>query len=65
MKQVSALGRVVDDLFLRLYAKNLSRKYRGACADTEIQMSTLLLLSFSACLLILGALFAPTLLRRI
>jgi hypothetical protein len=62
---VSAL----DGLFLRLYAKNLLRSYRNdpasACTDTEIQMSTIILLAIGGCVMIIGALVAPGLLRKL
>lgn len=58
------LDRALDALFLRLYAKNLGRSSRGepenACTDTEIQVSTMLLLAIGAAILIVGSVFFPS-----
>jgi hypothetical protein len=58
------LFRTLDNLFLRLYAKNLARSFRNdpenACADSEIQMTTIILLSFGAIFLITGVIFFPS-----
>ena len=58
------LNRALEYLFLRLYAKNLSRSTRGdpanACADTEIQVSTILILALGMLALIIGSLFFPS-----
>jgi len=57
------LDRTLDTLFLRLYAKNLTRSFRAepenACADTEIQLSTMLLLTIGALVLLFGTLLFP------
>jgi hypothetical protein len=57
------LDRTLNALFLRLYAKNLSRSTRSepeqACTDTEIQISTMLLLLIGAVILVAGSLLFP------
>jgi uncharacterized Tic20 family protein len=61
--------RTLDTLFLRLYAKNLSRSSRGepenACTDSEIQLSTMLLVLIGAVILIAGSLFFPAYLLKL
>jgi len=60
------LNRTLDALFLRLYAKNLSRSRRSdpanACSDTEIQMSTILILAVALLVLLIGSLLTPAVL---
>jgi hypothetical protein len=64
MRLLRTLNRFLEVLFLRLYARNLSRSYRrepeNACADSEIQLTTIILLSFGALFLILGTLLFPS-----
>ena len=61
--------QALDHLFLRLYAKNLARSFRGepenACADAEIQLSTILLLTIGALILIIGSLLFPQVLTML
>lgn len=63
------LDRGLDYLFLRLYAKNLARSFRSepenASSDTEIQISTMILMAIFAIVLIVGSLLFPGYLRRI
>jgi len=62
------VNRALEYLFLRLYAKNLSRSTRGdpanACDDSEIQMTTILMLALGGLALITGALFFPNSMLR-
>jgi hypothetical protein len=62
------LNQALDSWFLRIYAKNLQRPYRNepenACTDAEVQLSTMLLMAIGVLLLILGATFFPTYLRK-
>jgi hypothetical protein len=57
------LDQKLDVLFLRIYAKNLNRSYRSdpanACTDTEIQMSTIILITALALFLIMGSILFP------
>jgi hypothetical protein len=57
------LNSILDTLFIRLYAKNLSRSTRSdpanACSDTEIQMSTILTLAAALLVLLIGSLLSP------
>ena len=57
----------MECLFLRIYAKNLSRSYRSepanACADTEIAVTTLIILLVSGLFLIAGSALFPHYLR--
>lgn len=64
---MNLLNRTLDLIFLRLYANNLSRSNRGdpanACSDTEIQMTTILILAVGLLVLLIGSLLFPELLR--
>ena len=59
----AVVGEALDRLFLLFYGTNLCRTYRAdpadACDDAEIQISILILLAIGACVIVLGALFAP------
>jgi hypothetical protein len=59
----------LEYLFLRLYAKNLARSYRSepenASTDTEIQVSTMVLLAIFAIVLIVGSVLFPGYLQRL
>lgn len=61
--------RGFEDLFLRLYAKNLARSFRSepenASTDTEIQVSTIVLMAIFAIALIVGSVLPPEYLRRL
>jgi hypothetical protein len=60
---LNQLNRALELVFLRLYAKNLSRSSRSdpanACSDTEIQMSTILILAGGLLVLLIGSLLFP------
>jgi hypothetical protein len=68
MRVLGTLGKALESMFLRIYAKNLSRSFRGepanACTDSEIQMTTMILLSVGALFLIVGSLLFPNYLRQ-
>src|SRR5579883_1568731 len=62
------MGSILKSVFLHLYAANLSRSYRNspadACADSEIQITTMILLLLGGGFLAAGALFFPSFLQR-
>jgi hypothetical protein len=62
------LDRVLEELYLRAYAKNLARRYRNdpanAASDAQIQISTVILVAGFTLFIIVGSLFFPTLLDR-
>ena len=69
MNPRKTLDRGLEYLFLRLYAKNLARSYRSepenASTDTEIQVSTIVLMVIFAIVLIVGSMLFPEYLRRL
>lgn len=62
------LDRLLEDLYLRAYAKNLARSYRSdpanAASDAQIRISTLILIASFILFIVLSSLFFPSLLRR-
>ena len=62
------LNRLLEDLYLRAYAKNLARSYRSdpvnAASDTQIQISTLILIVTFILFLAGSSLFFPDFLQR-
>jgi hypothetical protein len=64
---LKSVNRKLDALFLRLYANNLARSFRSdpanACADSEIQMTTAVLIVMFSVFLIAGSLAFPVFLR--
>lgn len=60
---MGAIERRLDTLFLRLYARNLARSYRSdpanACADAEIQLTTMVLIVLLTVFLIAGTIAFP------
>ena len=63
------IDRVLENLFLRMYARNLRRTYRSepayACVDAEIQVSTILLTAIGSIFLVIGGIYFPVVLRKI
>lgn len=62
------LNRLLEDLYLRAYAKNLARSYRSdpvnAASDAQIQISTLILIVTFILFLAGSSLFFPAFLQR-
>jgi hypothetical protein len=69
MSAWKTFDRGLEYLFLRLYAKNLARSFRSepenASSDTEIQVSTIVVLAIFAVVLIIGSALFPAYLRRL
>jgi hypothetical protein len=69
MSAWKTFDRGLEYLFLRLYAKNLARPFRSepenASTDTEIQVSTIVVMAIFAIVLIVGSVLFPVYLRRL
>src|ERR1700687_1407079 len=69
MSAWKTFDRGLEYLFLRLYAKNLARSFRSepenASTDTEIQVSTIVVMAIFAVVLILGSVLFPVYLQRL
>jgi hypothetical protein len=63
MKLLFSLNKALEIIFLQFYTKNLSRSYRStpadACADSEIQMTTMIILLLGGLFLVAGSLLFP------
>lgn len=63
LKLLVSLDRALETVFLQLYANNLSRSYRcnpaDACADSEIQITTMVILLLGGIFLAIGSLLFP------
>lgn len=69
MNPWKTFDRGLEYLFLRLYAKNLARSFRSepdnASTDTEIQVSTIVVMAIFAIVLIMGSVLFPVYLRKL